>query len=52
MNWSDVLASQATATFLLWLTTLKGAKKKTAKKVCLKVFTAIKSIYADDPDFA
>jgi len=51
MNLADILISQAVATFLTYLRTLKGAKKKTAKRQVLKVYTSIKAVYGDDKDF-
>lgn len=34
------------------LAQIKGAKKKAEmKKVCLKIFNNIKTLYSDDPDF-
>ena len=51
MDWQEFLVSQAITTFLMWLKTLKGKKKETAKRQALKVYTAIRAAYADDPDF-
>jgi hypothetical protein len=47
--WFDIGVSVLLST----LKSLKGEKKKAQlKKVFLKVYTAIKMAYADDPDFA
>jgi hypothetical protein len=52
MDWKDMIITQSIATFLMWLKSLKGAKKKTAKATVLKVYTSIRAVYADDEDFA
>jgi hypothetical protein len=52
MDWKDMIVTQSIATFLMWLKSLKGAKKAAAKKTVLKVYTTIRLAYADDEDFA
>ncbi len=51
MDWTDFMVSQAVATFLTYLRTLKGKKKEQAKKQVLKVYRSIQAVYAGDPDF-
>lgn len=51
MDWTDIMVSQAIATFLTYLRTLKGRKKEQAKRQVLKVYRSIQAVYAEDPDF-
>jgi hypothetical protein len=48
MDW-EMIVNMFAAVFLASLK--DGKKKKTIKKVALKIFTGIKTAYASDPDF-
>ncbi len=50
-DFTDFIVSQAVATFLTFLRSLKGNKKTQSKRQVLKVYESIKAVYGDDPDF-